>query len=124
MAGMEPASDWDELRAADTIVVPAPEDFWFPFVNLFALTYNAYEREGGFEVVAQHAREVREGWNEGSDLPESLTELRSALFFEQRFWRNNQSEPREENRRYIDALLVAIHKLTGGTISGPADDLP
>ena len=101
-----------------------PGDAWFPYVNLFALTYNAYDREGALDAVAKRANGMRERWDLGNEPPDDLAAVRSALFFEQRRWRHFGEEPQGEDRRYIDALLATIHKLSGGTVPGPADDLP
>jgi hypothetical protein len=108
----------------DSIAVPTAGAPWFPDVNRFALTYNAYEREGGFDPVARRANAMRERWEDGTEPPEDLPAVRSALFFEQRRWRHLDEEPEGRDRAYIDALLEVIGRLSGGAVPGPADDLP
>jgi hypothetical protein len=54
--------------------IPVPEvgSPWYPDVANFALSYNAYDREGSFDAVASRANELRDSWDAGAPLPGEL----------------------------------------------------
>lgn len=109
--------------AGDVLRVPPPGSPW-PMVQEFALSYNAYDRNGDFDSAAAIGNSVLETWEAEESLPDDLHLLRTALFFEQRRWRHFGYEPDVGASRYIDALLAAIIYKTGGTLDGPPDALP
>ena len=108
----------------ESISIPSPGSPWYPDVVTFALSYNAYDRDGGFDPVATSANALQDAWRGGEPLPDDLDVLRVALFFEERRWRHFDEEPAGEDRRYIDALLESIRRLAGDTLAGPPDPLP
>ena len=68
------------LRLKDLPVAPVGVDDLFGVAG----TFFGYAIWGGFHPCALVANEVAEGWGERKRLPESLTLLRTALFFESR----------------------------------------
>jgi hypothetical protein len=64
-------------------VPPAGSPF-FPDINEFALTYNAYSRVSGVRTAAQIGNGARARYRNDGSFPDDLDELRAALFFEQR----------------------------------------
>jgi hypothetical protein len=95
-----------DLKESD---LPPPEAEWHE-VGRFALSFNGYEWWGSFGQCAEVANRNLEGFRERGALPDSLTELRTCLFFEQRRWRHFGLDPDEEARRYIGALLDRIRE--------------
>ena len=106
------------------IRVPNSDAPWHMEVVQFALTYNGYDRHGGFDAVAAIGNEGYARWQQDGFLGQDVDQLRCALFFEQRRWRHLDSEPDPEARRYIVDLVQRIRGLSGGWVSGPADPLP
>lgn len=102
-----------------------------PWVDIspFALTYNAYARDGGPEKLRRRGDVALGKWIRSGELPKELSELRSLLFFEQR-WVWHQEEgmsdafERVGYREFIDALLERINDMSGGTLPGPPDPNP
>ncbi|MDB5300421.1 MAG: hypothetical protein JWO87_2084 [Phycisphaerales bacterium] len=75
-------------------------------ISLFALTFNGYEANGSLENCAAIANERRN---------ETLSDLRTCLFFEQRRWRHYGDEPDDKAMAYIRYLLEQIRgKLVSG----------
>lgn len=66
------------------IPVPPEEAPWMPDWADFALTYNGYDRHGGFEGASRIAGQVHDDFCRRGTLPEDLNLLRCALFWEQR----------------------------------------
>ena len=87
--------------------LPPPEADW-DVIGRFALTFNGYEYWGGFGPCGDVATNCREAFLTGDGLPESLSVLRTSLFFEQRRWRHYGYEPDEAGMIYIHALVEAI----------------
>ncbi|MGY1810170.1 SIR2 family protein [Blastococcus sp. SYSU D00669] len=110
--------------AGSASLVPVPESplsegaIW-----RFALTYNAYQRHGGFEPVAAVGNEALEEYRRYGRLPNDLTEARIALFFEQRRWRHFGYSPDDDTLDYLRALVLRIGELSGGKVSvvSPSD---
>jgi len=111
---------------AEQIPVPGPEDPWWPVINEFALTFNAYDRLRSSDEVARVANEAQDRFVESGALPGTIEELRTCLFFEQRRWRHFDADPLEdaEARPYILALVAALREATGGFVDGPGDPYP
>jgi hypothetical protein len=78
--------------------LPPPDADW-EAIQRFALTFNGYTYWGSFERCSEIAN-ARRG--------ETLTELRTCLFFEQRRWRHFGYSPDEESMAYIRRLLEQI----------------
>jgi len=87
--------------------VPAPDAGWRG-ISRFALSFNGYEWWGSFGKCAEVGNRGAEGFRERGALPESLAELRTCLFFEQRRWRHFGLDPDEEAMLYVLALLEEI----------------
>jgi hypothetical protein len=77
-------------------------------IGRFALSFNGYERWGSFGRCAEIGNRGLEGFRETGALPESLDELRTCLFFEQRRWRHFGLDPDEQAMGYIRALVRAV----------------
>ena len=80
--------------------IPPVESDW-PTIEQFALTFNGYEVHGSFKKCAEIANSHRH---------DSLTNLRTCLFFEQRRWRHLGREPDEESMKYIRSVLEKIYQ--------------
>lgn len=109
------------LRKED---VPTPSADW-DVIGRFALTFDGYALwEDECEVIANRLRVNHE---DGVALRAiTLTELRTALFFEQRRFRFSGVEPLEEDRPYIDELVACIRDSVPTVESSPrpTDYLP
>jgi hypothetical protein len=106
------------------IEVPGPDARWWTEINEFALTYNAYDRNGGLDVVSSISDWVRQAWDRDATLPNDLDVCRTTLFFEQRRFRHLDAEPIGDDDRFVRAILGQIRDLSGGRIPGPADSPP
>jgi hypothetical protein len=80
--------------------IPPPEADWME-ISKFALTFNGYAAHGSFQECAKIANARRH---------ESLNDLRTCLFFEQRRWRHFGEAPRNEEMKYIRELIQKIRK--------------
>ena len=107
----------------DSLVVPTRAST-IDEIFRFALTFNGYERLGGFEPVGELANDVSEAWHTNGDFPDDVDALRTALFFEQRRWRHFGYPPDEAADRYLRALVDQLHAVSGGRVEAPADPLP
>jgi len=106
----------------DPIPVPSPNADWSE-IEVFALTYNAYQRRNAtLPQVGAMAERVERRWRAGK-LPRDLNRLRTALFLEQRraHWGSAPSGPR---LLYVRALVDAIRLHSGGQVAGPGDPWP
>jgi hypothetical protein len=96
------------------IKVPGPEAPWWTAIDEFALTYNAYDRNGGLELVSEIDGEVRQAWERDATLPSDLDVCRATLFFDQRRFRHVDAEPVGDDDRFVRAILTQIRDLSGG----------
>ena len=85
----------DSLRLED---VPSLDATWSEIAE-FALTFNGYEEWGSFEKCAEIANARRQ---------DSLTDLRTCLFFEQRRWRHFGEDPDDETLAYLRNLVEKV----------------
>lgn len=90
----------EELSAAD---VPGPESDWLS-ISAFALSFDGYAFHGSFERRAEIANARR---------ADSLDDVRTCLFFEQRRWRHFGESPDDEAMAYIRTLIEHIRKRVG-----------
>ena len=74
----------------------------------FALTFNGYEHWGTFEKCREIAKQGISLYRSKQGLSQSLTDLRTCLFFEARRWHHFEKKPTESGMEYIYALLEAI----------------
>jgi hypothetical protein len=95
-----------------------------PLIWTFALTYNAYDRHGGFEGAAEIGNASEAQWRRDGVLPADLDTARASLFFEQRRYHHFGSDPEGDAERYVRSLVRQIRDLSGATVAGPADPLP
>ncbi|MEI8340970.1 MAG: hypothetical protein WCH43_05455 [Verrucomicrobiota bacterium] len=116
---------WMEM-VEERIPVPGPEDPWWQVGEVFALTFNAYDRVGDFDHVAKIGNRARKKFDEKGILPEDIDEIRTCLFFEQRRWRHFDGDPYQEpeEKVYLQALFAVLSEKTGGSVAGPSDPWP
>lgn len=112
----------EELDSA-VLGVPAPDSGWRTIWQ-FALTYNAYDRHGGFDGAARIAQEVRACVDAAGCFSADLATARAALFFEQRRYHHMDLDPCGDDEQYVRGLVAHIQELSGGTVNGPPDPLP
>ena len=79
--------------------IPGPDVDWGD-IGEFVLTFDGYEAWGSFEKCAEIANAQQH---------DSLTALRTCLFFEQRRWRHFGYKPDEEVMEYIQDVVENIH---------------
>ena len=108
----------------ESIPVPPEGAPFFPDINEFALTYNAYNRISGVHAVAQIGNGSRARYGNDGTFPGDLDELRAALFFEQRRYHHFGEGPDGADLDYIQALVGAIRRVSGGAVPGPGDPWP
>jgi len=97
-----------DLKSQD---IPEPNAKWYRICE-FALTFDGYDRWGSFNRCAEIGNQSAQAYAERQVLPDSLTDLRTCLFFEQRRWHHFGGAPEGEAIVYIRALLEAIrHKI-------------
>ncbi len=89
-----------ELREQD---LPTSHGEWTDYVS-FALTFAPRDRE----VCRELASDAYPHWQRTGDLPRTLEELRSCLWFEQRRWRFLGREPDRLGMQYVGALIRAM----------------
>jgi len=88
--------------------LPKPEDDQLVWIQ-FALTFDGYAEKGTQEICAAFANAARDRWEEAGTLPAGLSDLRAALFYEQRRWRWSDEAPFTERQwRYWRSLVDAI----------------
>lgn len=98
----------EELRRGH---LPARDDDQLTWID-FALTFDGYEEKGGFDKCAAFADATRARWESSGELSMNLSDLRTALYFEQRRWRWGDEGPfTEDEWRYWHALVDAIRGL-------------
>ena len=74
----------------------------------FALTFNGYEQWGTFEKCRAVAKRGVDLFRSQQQLSQSLTDLRTCLFFEARRLHHFEKKPSKIRMEYIHALLDAI----------------
>ena len=101
----------NEIATADLteLDVPSSGAAWAE-IGRFALSFNGYEHQGSFEKCAEIANRWRDAYRGEGPLPDSLTELRTCLFFEQRRWRHFGLDPSEEGTDYVHAVVERIRE--------------
>jgi hypothetical protein len=108
----------------ESIPMPPEGAPFIPDITEFALTYNAYNRVGDVHTVGQIGNGVRPRYRNDGTFPHDLDELRAALFFEQRRYHHFGEGPDGRNLDYVQALVGAIRRVSGGTVAGPGDPWP
>jgi len=87
----------------------------------FALTYKGYELNGdedtGFQNCANIANGAKDDWYTTKNLPDSLHDLRSCLFYEQRRYRHSDGTLfGSDDIKYLVALVGRIREVFGGFV--------
>ena len=95
------------INLTEEIIPPYNADYW-GVIDCFALSFDGYGHWGSFRRCAEIGNRSIKFWQEEKVLPDSLTELRTCLFFEQRRWRHFDEHPDRETMAYIHALIEAI----------------
>ncbi len=76
----------------------------------FALTFDGYSHWGSFKQCREVARQGRILYKGQKELDQSLTDLRTCLFFEARRWKHFEKIPAKKGMEYIHALVEAIRR--------------
>lgn len=87
--------------------LPPPNADW-ETIAPFCVTFHGYAYWGSLEKCAEVAGLCERSWEDNKDLPQTLTELRTALFFFQRGWRfaaQGWEDPDEQMMDYLHALI-------------------
>ena len=74
----------------------------------FALTFNGSEHWGSFEKCREIAKVGIASYRDKKPFTQSLTDLRTCLFYEARRWNHLEKSPNKMAMAYIHALLEAI----------------
>jgi len=85
-----------------------PSDSDWSTIAAFALTYDGFTASGSFERCAEIANDHRH---------DTLSDLRTCLFFEQRRWRHYGRPPEGDDLAYIRNLVESIRgKIAAGCL--------
>ena len=87
--------------------LPARRATWIK-IQSFALTFDGYEHWGSFKKCSEVAHLGVSLHRKHEPLVQSLTDLRTCLFFESRRWKHLEKEPTNKGMNYIHALVEAI----------------
>lgn len=102
--------------APQMIAVPSDDEF-LADISHFALSYDGYALNGdrdGTSNCARLANTALNTWHHSGTLPESLHDLRSCLFFEQR--RLHFGSDGHETIEYMLKLVQRIREVAGGHV--------
>ena len=87
--------------------IPSSKATWKK-IQPFALTFDGYEHWGTFKKCREVAHQSVTLYKSKQALTLSLTDLRTALFFEAMRWKHFEKEPTKQGLAYIHALSDAI----------------
>lgn len=87
--------------------IPSNKASWKKILP-FALTFNGYEQWGTFEKCQEIAKQGIAIFRSDKQLSQSLTDLRTCLFYEARRWTHLEKSPNKKGLEYIHALIEAI----------------
>jgi hypothetical protein len=93
-----------QLLEAD---LPARRATWIKILP-FALTFDGYEHWGSFKKCREIADFGVRLHRKQEPLGQSLTDLRTCLFFESRRWKHLEKDPTKKGMNYVHALVEAI----------------
>lgn len=97
--------------------IPSRNEAWKKILP-FALTFNGYAHWGSFQKCREVAERGVKLYRGRQELSQSLTDLRTCLFFEARRWDHLEKDPSEQRMEYIHALNDAIRaRVTAQEIS-------
>jgi hypothetical protein len=77
-------------------------------IEPFALTFDGYNYWGSFKKCREIAGGGVRSYREKKELIQSLTDLRTCLFFESRRWKHYEKTPSKKGMEYIHILVEAI----------------
>jgi len=97
----------DDLTVADLPATDAPEDAY----HAFALSFDGYRELGSIKRSGRIANQSLERWRQTRQLPNTTTELRGCLFFEQRRWHHFGYGFDQETMEYLRAVIDKIRSL-------------
>jgi hypothetical protein len=101
-----------ELTLGD---IPTPGADHYDVISEFALTFSGYDYYP--DTCGDIADRALERYGHSGAVPDSLSELRACLFYEQRRWRHFDEDPDPEALEYIHALVEAIRtKVAAGNL--------
>jgi len=83
----------------------------FNEIYQFAFTFNGYEYWKSFDKCAEVANRCLENYRKTGKLPDTLVELRTCLFFENRRWHHFGDPPDEEVKSYFTEILERIRNI-------------
>ena len=89
--------------------IPGPDADYQSIVS-FALTFDGYDHWGSVKACGEVANAALEAFVERRALPDSLTDLRTCLFFEQRRHQHEGRTPEGLLMEYVRALVGAIRE--------------
>jgi hypothetical protein len=89
--------------------IPSPDAEWGP-IQRFALAFDGYNFWGSFDKCAEIANHWAQVFAERQGLADSLSELSTCLFFEQRRWHHFGYAPDDRAMIYIRALVEEIRR--------------
>jgi hypothetical protein len=87
--------------------IPSSRASWNKILP-FAQTFNGTEHWGSFEKCREIAKQGIALFRSGQQLSQSLTDLRTCLFYEARRWQHLEKSPNKKGMEYIRALVEAI----------------
>ena len=87
--------------------IPSQRAVW-KNIEPFAFTFNGYDQWGSFKKCREIALLGITAYRNNQGLDQSLTDLRTCLFFEARRWKHFKKKPTQQGMDYIHALLGAI----------------
>ena len=82
-------------------------------IRPFALTFNGYAHWGSFKKCREVADHGVNLFRSQRPLDQTLTDLRTCLFFEVRRWKHYEKDPSKKGMEYIRALVEAIRIRVG-----------
>jgi hypothetical protein len=89
--------------------IPSRRASWKKIVP-FAMTFNGYQHWGSFRKCREVAQTGVQLYRNRQELDQSLTDLRTCLFFEARRWTHYEKNPSKKGMGYIRALVEAIRR--------------
>jgi hypothetical protein len=87
--------------------IPAQNAAWSKILP-FAESFNGSEHWGTFEKCREIAKQGITLFRSDQQLSQSLTDLRTCLFYEARRWNHLEKNPNKKGMEYIRALVEAI----------------
>jgi hypothetical protein len=95
--------------------IPAPDADYYDVIGEFALTFNGYDDYPN--TCGDIANRALEQYGACGAVPDSLSELRACLFYEQRRWRHFGEDLDSDALEYVHALIDAIRaKVAAGNL--------